>query len=119
MNNLELLKSNGVNVDQAIELLGDVDMYNDVLSDFLDEAVGRLSDMEGLKNSSDMANYAILAHSMKSDSKYLGFSKLAEISLAHELKGKENDAQFVIDNFEELKQETNRILNVVREYLGK
>lgn len=119
MNNLDLLKNNGINVDQSIELLGDVDMYNDVLSDFLDEAVGRLSDMEGLKNSSDMANYAILAHSMKSDSKYLGFTKLAEISLAHELKGKENDSQFVNDNFEELRQETNRILSVVREYLGK
>ncbi len=119
MNNLDFLKNNGVNVDQALELLGDVDTYNDVLSDFLDEAVVRLSNMEGLKNSSDTGNYAILAHSMKSDSKYLGFSNLAEISLAHELKGKENDLQFIVDNFDAFKNETNRILDVVREYLGK
>lgn len=119
MNNLDFLKSNDVNVDQSLELLGDVEMYNDVLSDFLDEASKRLVDMENFINASDMANYAVLAHSMKSDSKYLGFTKLAEISLNHELKGKENDSEYVVNNFNELKQETNRILNVVREYLGK
>ena len=35
-----------------------------------------------------MSNYAILVHSLKSDAKYLGFTKLAELAYNHELKVK-------------------------------
>ena len=49
-----------------------------------------------------MKNYAILAHAMKSDSKYLGFKKLAELALNHELKGKEDDSNYVNENYDEL-----------------
>ena len=38
-----------------------------------------------------MSDYAIEVHSLKSDCKYLGFMKLADISYQHELKSKEND----------------------------
>ena len=47
-----------------------------------------------------MENYAILVHAIKGDSKYLGFTKLAEMSLNHELKAKENDSQYVNDNYD-------------------
>ena len=42
-----------------------------------------------------MANYAILVHSLKSDSKYLGFTTLAELSYNHEMASKAGDAEFV------------------------
>jgi HPt (histidine-containing phosphotransfer) domain-containing protein len=68
--------------------------------------------------SSDCENYAILAHAMKSDSKYLGFKKLAELSLNHELKGKENDISYIKDNYEELMNEVDRITNILEKYTG-
>ena len=46
-----------------------------------------------------MTNYAIEVHSLKSDSKYFGFTKLAELSYNHELKSKDNDIEYATDNF--------------------
>ena len=56
---------------------------------------------------------------MKSDSKYLGFNHLAELSLQHEMESKANNTSFVNDNYDELMIEANRIINIVKQYLGK
>ena len=118
MKDIEFLKENGVDVDHGIEILGDLEMYDETLSDFLEEAESKLDNLELYMKTGDMDNYAILAHSMKSDSKYLGFTKLAEISYDHELKGKEHDNEYVTKNFETLKTEANRIIGIVKNYLN-
>ena len=116
--NVEFLEENDIDVDSSLELLGDMDMYNDTLKDFLTESETRLPKMKEHLSGEDASNYAILAHAMKSDSKYLGFKKLAELSLDHELKGKENNIEYIKDHYEELMNEVERIINVAKEYLG-
>ena len=115
---IEFLKENDIDVDSSLELLGDIEMYNDTLKDFLTESETRIPKMEEHLSNKDTANYAILAHAMKSDSKYLGFKKLAELSLDHELKGKENNIDYIKEHYEELKKEVERIINIVKKYLG-
>ena len=112
------LKDNDIDVDSSVELLGDIDMYNDTLRDFLNESEERLPKMEMFMENEDAANYAILSHAMKSDSKYLGFKKLAELSLNHELEGKNNNISYIKENYQELMIEVDRIINVVKKYLG-
>ena len=56
-------------------------------------------------------------HSLKSDCKYLGFTKLAELSYQHELKSKENDIEYVINNFNSLEEEYKRVRRIVTKYL--
>ena len=111
------LKDNDIDVDASIELLGDIDMYNDTLKDFITESESRIPKMKEYLDNSDAANYAILAHAMKSDSKYLGFKKLAELSLNHELEGKNNNISYIKDNYDELMKEVNRIIEIVKKYL--
>ena len=113
------LKENGIDVEHGVELLGDMEMYDETLGDFLDESETRLPNLEQYKNSGDMANYAILAHSMKSDSKYLGFTKLAELSFEHEMKSKENNIEYINENYGVLINEANRIIEIVKNYLGR
>jgi hypothetical protein len=55
---------------------------------------------------------------MKSDSKYLGFKKLAELSLNHELEGKNNNIEYLENNYEELMTEVDRVIDIVKKYLG-
>ena len=119
MKDINLLTSNGVDVNHGLELLGDMDMYNSVIKEFLACYDERMKRIANYKNNSDMANYAIEVHSLKSDSKYLGFTKLAELALDHELKGKENDSEYVSLHFDEFMNEAARIIKVVREYMGK
>jgi len=71
------------------------------------------------KENADMANYAILVHSLKSDSRYFGFTKLAELALEHEMRSKSNDMDFVYLNYDELMNETSRIIKLVSYYLGR
>lgn len=119
MKDVETLKKNGIDVDRSLELLGDLDTYEEMLESFLEESDVRIPRMKEAKEKSDLANYAIDAHAMKSDSRYLGFTKLAELSYNHELAGKENRMDFIEGHYEELMQEVQRIIQVIREYLKK
>lgn len=118
MKDVLILKNNGVDVEHGLELLGDMEMYDETLQDFLTESIDRLPSIENYKNVSDMANYAILVHAMKSDSKYLGFTKLAELSYNHEMESKANNLSYVNENYAELITEANRIISVVKSYLN-
>ncbi len=119
MKDVNILKNNGVNVEKSLELFGDMDTYNETLETFLGEIDEKINSIKKYKEIADMANYAILVHSLKSDAKYFGFDKLAELSYNHELESKANHIYYVYDHFDELMNETDRILNIVRQYFGK
>ena len=110
------LKENGVDLDKSLELLGDIEMYNMTLNDFLSEVEDKWNNIVTYKNNSDMENYAIEVHSLKSDAKYLGFMSLADISYQHELKSKENDINFILEHFNDLEAEYNKALAIAKTY---
>lgn len=117
MCDVNILKNNGVNLEASLEYLGDMETYNDTLNEFLSLVEGKLADLTKFKDAHDMGNYAISAHSLKSDARYLGFTNLGEIALSHEMAGKENREDFILENFDALKEETNKMVNVAKEYL--
>ena len=114
-----ILTNNGIDINKGLELLGDMEMYNETLGDFLDESDSRIPNIVAYYNAGDMPNYAILVHAMKSDSKYLGFDALAEKSYNHEMASKENNIAYVSENINDLLAEANRVISVVKEYLGR
>ena len=114
----KILIDNGVNLEKSLELFGDIATYNDNLDEFLDGVEKLLENINTYKNQKDMANYAIVVHSLKSDAKYYGFEKLAELALNHELKSKENDVLYVNTHYDELKDEILRVTDLVQQYLG-
>lgn len=119
MKDVALLNNNGIDVNHGLELLGDMEMYDETLQDFLTESETRLPQMKEYKEIGDMPNYAILVHAMKSDSKYLGFTKLAELSYNHEMESKASNVEYVNSHYEELMEEANRIIQIAKEYLGE
>ena len=110
------LEDNGVDVNHALELLGDMDMYNMTISDFMAEVESKWARINEYKNTNNMPDYAIEVHSLKSDCKYLGFMTLADIAYQHELKSKENDSSFVNEHFDELAKEYNNVLEISKNY---
>lgn len=117
MKDVNLLTSNGVDVNASLELFGEMDMYDATMGDFLTSVDAKLSRLDNYKKEGSMPNYAIEVHSLKSDAKYLGFTKLAELAYAHELKSKENDQAFVDNNYDELINEAKRVINLSKMYL--
>lgn len=116
MKDINVLINNGINVNSSLELLGDMDMYNETLVDFLSEIETKLMQIKTYKEMNDMENYAILVHSLKSDSKYLGFTTLAEFAYNHEMNSKANNVLYVNEHFNELMNEAARIVNVAKLY---
>lgn len=119
MKDVNILISNGVEVYSSLELFGDMETYDSTLEDFLEAVDKKMADIKKFKEQADMANYAILVHSLKSDAKYLGFTRLAEIAYNHEMESKANNPNFVYGHYDELVTEANRIIDLVRKYLGK
>lgn len=119
MKDVNVLISNGVEVYSSLELFGDMETYDATLEDFLEAVDKKMADIKKFKEMADMANYAILVHSLKSDAKYLGFTRLAEISYNHEMESKANNSNFIYGHYDELVTEANRIIDLVRLYLGK
>ena len=119
MKDVDLLINNGINIEQSIELLGDIEMYNETLKDFLIEIKERVPKLDDYMKNEDMNNYAVLVHAMKSDSKYLGFTTLAEISYKHEIESKANNFKFINENYNQLIEEVNRIEKLIIEYLSE
>lgn len=117
--NVEYLTSNGVNVAKSLELFGDMEMYDETLEDFYAGIDTKLENLAKFKESVDMPNYAIFAHSIKSDARYLGFEALYDIAYAHELKSKDKDVDFVNANYDKLVELTKQMIEIVKNYLGK
>ncbi len=115
----EYLLKNNIDVESSIDLLGDLEMYNETAKDFISEIDNKMIQIEQFKNSNDMNNYAILVHSLKSDSKYLGLTKLSQLSYDHEMASKQNDIGFVNTHYDELMKEAKKMIQVLKEYLEK
>lgn len=119
MRDVNLLTSNGVNVEKALELFGDMDMYDATMSDFLEMVDQKLANLRKYRETGNMPNYAIEVHSLKSDARYLGFVSLADLAYQFELKSKANDLMFVYDNYKTLLDEAHRVINLSKKYLGR
>lgn len=119
MKDVNVLINNGVNVQGSLELFGDMNMYDETLVDFLGAVDEKVNKLKKFKEISDMSNYAIIVHSLKSDARYLGFTNLAEIAYQHEIQSKGSNIAFIYNNFSLLMNEVNRIINVVKNYLGQ
>jgi len=118
MNNMDILKNNGINVDKSLAILGDISLYNDAIVSFISESDNKLRSLIQFKQANNMVNYEVLIQSVKSDANYLGFDKLAILLNQQEEALKNNDLNFINQGFEELIKEYNRVVFVCKQYNG-
>lgn len=118
MRDVSILTDNGVNLESALEFLGDLSFYDETLEAFLMENETRIPNIEKYKKELNMADYAILVHALKSDSKYLGFKELADIAYEHELASKANNVDEVNKKYDKLISEVEKVTELAKKYLG-
>lgn len=110
------LLNNGIDYKIGLENFSDLATYKSMLIEWIKDADERIMKIKNFKNDHDMKDYAIEVHSLKSDSKYLGFKRLAELAYDHEMKSKEADEKYIQSNFYDLEAEYNRICSIVKRY---
>jgi HPt (histidine-containing phosphotransfer) domain-containing protein len=96
-----------------------MEMYDITLKEFYDELQNKINDLSEYKDNNNMDDYAILAHALKTEARYVGCNELGDIAYEHEIAGKENNSEFVNEKFEQLKNEANRVYEVIKKYLGE
>lgn len=118
MKDVNILINNGIDVNKSLELFGDMETYDETLNEFLDSVDDKIDALHKYKEMSDLHNYAIYAHSLKSDARYLGFTSLAEHAFNHEMAGKNNDINYIFNNYDAFINEAKRVIKVVCDYVG-
>ena len=116
MKDVNYLKVNAFNVDSVLDSLGDMEMYDEILGDFVNE--GLVNKLVNYKNENDMTNYSIIVHNLKGECLYLGIERLANMAYEHQLKSEANDMVYINTNFNTLLAELQRVLEVAKTYLG-
>lgn len=119
MKDVNVLKNNNVDLEKSLELFGDMQTYDETLNLFLSEIEGKIENLKNYKETSDMANYAILIHGLKSEYRYLGFTEMGELCYKHEIESKANNMYYISDNFEELIRNIKNSIKIALEYLGE
>ena len=114
---IDILTQNGVDVKKSLELFGDIATYNDTIGELLNAINKKIPELEEYIRLGDMANYAIIVHSLKSDARYFGFTALGETAYQHELKSKENNLSYINMHFKELKDQAMKAKQLVEQYL--
>ena len=115
--NEKILEDANIDYKVGLENFGSIEMYKEMLNDWfkeIDEKWNRI-----VSNKENMKEYSVDVHSLKSDSKYFGFTELAKLSLDHELKSKDGDKEYIKKHFDELETEYKRIIDVVSKYLNE
>ncbi len=118
MRDVSILTDNGVDLNSALELLGDLSFYDETLEAFLEENKTRIENIKKYKEEQNMPDYAILVHALKSDSKYLGFKELADIAYEHEMASKANNVDEVDSKFDKLMKTVDKYTELANKYLG-
>lgn len=118
MKSISFLESKGIDIPKSLELFGDEATYNDSVGEFLVGIHKKITELIKFMEAKDLQNYAITVHSMKSDAKYFGFTKLADLAYQHELKSKEGDLYYITTHINDLIGETNNSIILLQEYMN-
>ena len=118
MKSIKFLEDNGVNIKRSLELFGDSVTYNETIGEFLVGIHDKINKLIKFMQNRDMANYAIMAHSMKSDANNFGFEKLANMALEHETHSKAGDMYYINEHINDLIKETNNAIILIQEYMS-
>ena len=107
-----LKKIDELNVKAGVEHCGSEEDYIVVLSVFANAITTTANEIEEYFNNEDWKNYTTKVHALKSTSKVVGASELSDKAKQLEMAGNAN-------NIDEIKRDTEPLLNFYRSYVEK
>ena len=84
--------------------LNSEDFYKDMLSEFCIQATKYTKQIDDYFKAQDWKNYAIIAHGLKGASINIGAINFSKLSLEHELAGKEENTEFITNDYDYYKR---------------
>lgn len=110
---LALLSCMGINIEQGISYCGDKEGLREIIGIYHREGPKRSRQLQHFFEEQDWKNYVITVHALKSNSKGIGASELAELALNLEMAGKENRIDYILEHHEKLMEMHDGLLDIL------
>lgn len=111
MYDTNVLVKYGINIDKCLEIFGDIETYNEVLKEFIEEVDNKVMVISNYLDNLQINSYMIEVHNLKNDARYLGFDTLARIASEIEGACTKNDVTF-------LKEHHQKFIETIKHYVG-
>ena len=117
--NRAFLEENGFDIEKALETLIDMKIYTDTAGDIVDDSSEKIELLKTYLDNNNMNNYSVIAHAVKGDAKYMGMTKLAELSDILEKESRAGNIDFIRRNHRNYIEEMEKNINILKEFLGR
>lgn len=114
---LDALAMKGVDVADAIEKQGGIDIYLELIDLFYTSGIQKMALLEELYRQRDIENYITEVHGLKSASANIGAYAVSELARQHESAGREENFSFIDENFAGLISGYRQLLDEIRRVL--
>ena len=94
-----------------------VDFYKETLREFCAQVKEYLPQLEGVFDEKDWKQYAVIAHALKGNAKNIGAVAFSELSLQHEKAAKEENAAFILKEYQNYRDTLQKLLEKVENLL--
>ncbi len=112
----EVIKYDCLDYNKAIEVLGQVNLYNKIVEEFYRSGADRADALNNAYDSEDWADYTIKIHSLKSASRQIGAMELGDKAERMEKAGHLNDIDVIKDMHSEFMEEYGNLLSKLTKY---
>jgi HPt (histidine-containing phosphotransfer) domain-containing protein len=115
---MQYLSDNGVDITNALKQLNsNVEKYNKLATEFLDECNVLEDDMYTLMHNHSLMEYAAKAHELRIKSNALGLTNLTDTAFFHELEACTGDIELIENNWQKLSFELDESSSIIEEYI--
>lgn len=117
MKSIKYLQDNKVDMDLSLTYFGDVETYNSALKDFQKGLDDKITEIRNAYTHENLNNYFGLMHAIKTDFKYFGFMKLANLAYSQEMAAQGGNIEALKKSYPEFITELTNVKNVIEAYL--
>lgn len=114
-----LYNQKGLDVKQALEYLGDMDLYRSLLYDYYEDIDRKVDVIRQYVKERNAKEYTVEVHSMKSSSKMIGAFELADKAYELEQCGDREDWDTILAKTEGVLEEYISYKDIVSPYMVK
>lgn len=118
IDNKNILYAGDIHVDGALKYVGDdYEQYVQIMKLFPEKKNEKQRLLQEYFDTKDLLNYTIQVHALKNNARMLGADKLADMAFEHEKAGTQKDENYLLEHYDELLTEWNRVEAVFSQYL--
>jgi len=114
---INLLKMAGIDVNQGLIILGDINIYHKRLLSYLENYEDKIKMLKYHLKLRDLPSYLRSLQQLKIEAMNLGFTRLIELANAQEAAGETQKFKFIKHSFKDLNKETKRLAQVITKTL--